>query len=382
MQKSSPHFLPLLVAIFAAANVALILGSRHLAPPWETVTPPPSASSVSGKKSGEVLPREVPASMVAPEAPAANANAPKPAPEAAPAPPARERKAPEPGVDAKPAPVQAEPKPEAKPAAAERAVQPPAKAPESTPQATPLPLDAARIAAQPQLWPAQVALVVPVQFPIVINGAQAGSVQLPRGTPVFLQKVNADGTVEVQRQGAFAKIPARNTNLLALVQARASAPAADGNASQPAPPAGATTPRASATPGPQTLSVVVSRDQSGDAAGVDDQGNRVQAYRIRIVNPTDRSFPKVLVRFFAFGRTANNELSLAANDSQTCDVGPKTEITVEPAKLRVDKGRNLDGYAVLLRDADNAIVGSQTTRESVAKDWAALENLPPGSVLP
>jgi len=241
-------------------------------------------------------------------------------------------------------------------------------------------LDLATIASQPQLWPAEIVLVTPVEFPIFVNGKQAGSAELPRGTSVTLRRVNADGTLEVQRQGATARIPARSTNLLRLLQGGSAGQAATANTSKPV---AQTAARPAATPsGPrQMLEVSVSPDPTADV-DIDSQGNRLKSYRIRIVNATEQNYPKVLVRFFAFARNATDEVTLAANDEQVCNVGPNTELIVLPAKLRILKGRGIDGTAVLLRDGDNNIIGSQTTRDSVTKNWPALESLPPGSPVP
>lgn len=263
------------------------------------------------------------------------------------------------------------PAPPAAPEAAQAKPQP-EKAPNNKLQAPPPALDVPAIAAQPQLWPAQIVLLEPTEFPVFVGGKQAGSVRLPRGTSVMLRKVNTDGTVDVQREGATARIPAKCTNLSMAV--KNDPPSGNGSASGP------TAARPENTP-VHLLDVSVSPD-ADTGADVDEQGTRLRSYRIKIVNATDQKYPKVLVRFFAFARTANDEVILAANDEQSCDIGPNTELTVLPAKLRVVKGRMLEGYAVLLRDAANNIVGSQTTIESVAKNWPALESLPPGAPLP
>ena len=389
MRKSFPRFLPWLVAISAILSILLIHWSRRVAGPWENAQPTPSPASavVPGADavaatgtSGAVatVPGATPGAAIPPAATGTTAEPVAPTPIPTPAAAAAGGEPAASGTNGAP-----------KPAEPDTAAPTPAKTPEPTPTPTPTPTPApltiAVIAAQPQLWPAQVALSIPVQFPISINGAQAGSIQLPRNTVLTLRRVNVDETVDVLHQGALARIPGSSTTLLAQVSTKQNsvvppAPAAGGEAAaQPAPAAnGAAT--GAAVPGQAALAVTVTRDRSQDV-GADEQGRRLWVFHVLIKNASDKAYPKVAVRFFAFSR-AGNELSLAANDTQSCDVPANGEITVDPAKLRLENNRTFDGYAVLLRDADNAIVGSSTTRESVTKNWTVLESLPPGSPVP
>ena len=181
-----------------------------------------------------------------------------------------------------------------------------------------------------------------------------------------LRKVNVEGSVDVEHQNAITRIAAGSTNLSALIAATLEKEASDA--------------AAAATPSPSSLNVTVIRDRNSDLS--DESGRRVWGFHIRIANTSSQEYPKVAVRFFAFVRAANNDLALAANEVQSADVPANGEITIDPAKLRLDKTRSFDGYAVLVRDAKNAIIGSTSTRDSVVRNWEALEALPPGSPVP
>lgn len=62
-----------------------------------------------------------------------------------------------------------------------------------------------------------------VSFPVILNGINRGNIQLPAGRAVTLRKVNPDGTVELEMQGAMAKVNAQATDVLARARATAAA---------------------------------------------------------------------------------------------------------------------------------------------------------------
>jgi len=78
-------------------------------------------------------------------------------------------------------------------------------------------MEIADIAKQPSLWPKQIVILVPVRFPVVLNGVNIGNIQVPPHSAVVLQKVNPDGTVMIERQGSQAKVKAQETDLSARV---------------------------------------------------------------------------------------------------------------------------------------------------------------------
>jgi hypothetical protein len=67
-------------------------------------------------------------------------------------------------------------------------------------------------------WPRQVALKKHADFPVIINGAVAGSVDVPPGSLVNLSRVNAD-RVTVTFQGASQELAAFDTDLIERVLA-------------------------------------------------------------------------------------------------------------------------------------------------------------------
>ena len=385
MKPFAPRFLPWLVALCAVLSALFLLQSRENPPKWEAPAPSLRASKPDIEAAGSAAP----ASKHAVKARKKLAATPTPAePAATPAVPvAPAEPTPAPTVSSSSAPV-ATPTPT--PAPTPEPVATPASQPAPVATPTPAPLDAPKAALLPQFWPRTVVLAVSIDFPVTLNGVQAGSMRLPKGAALNLRKVNADGTVQVERQGSQATLPVDSTNLLSLMRKAAedassnptpapATPAASDAAAAPADSGTASAP--TATPGPRpVLNVIVNRDRGAEAS--DDPGTRVYAFHIRIVNPTERAYPKVAVRFFGFARTRDNALTVVANDTQPCDVPANGEITVDPAKLRLEATRAFDGYAVLVRDAENTIVGYSTTRDSVTRNWAGLELLPPGSPLP
>ena len=67
-----------------------------------------------------------------------------------------------------------------------------------------------------------------VSFPVILNGINRGNIQLPAGREVNLRKVNPDGTVELEMQGAMGattKVNAQATNDLARARDIAAAKA-------------------------------------------------------------------------------------------------------------------------------------------------------------
>jgi len=67
-------------------------------------------------------------------------------------------------------------------------------------------------------WPAQVALRVPVEFPIIIQGQKVGAIRLPAGTSVKLIEMDAKETV-LEYQSGRTSVPIEDSDLLARAQA-------------------------------------------------------------------------------------------------------------------------------------------------------------------
>ena len=88
------------------------------------------------------------------------------------------------------------------------------------------PFDVPDIAKDPQLWPKQVVLIIPVRFSVIKNGVIAGNFQMPQGRTVLLRQVYADGTVLLELPeipGTQAKVKAQATDLLARARMLAEA---------------------------------------------------------------------------------------------------------------------------------------------------------------
>lgn len=89
----------------------------------------------------------------------------------------------------------------------------PPPTPTPTPPPTPVPLSLATVAQTPALWPAQVALNAPHNFPVMIDGRPIGEAKVPAGTVLKLNRV-VGVQVEVEYQGSFSFVPADSTDLM------------------------------------------------------------------------------------------------------------------------------------------------------------------------
>jgi len=232
-----------------------------------------------------------------------------------------------------------------------------------------IPGDLPALAGLPRYWPAKVKLLAPARFPVFLNGVEAGTIQVPAGALVTLRKLRADGQAEVERQGAFATLPATATDVLARAQALAAAVT-------PAPSAATASPAPEKRKAPPPLQIVVTRSRQTGAGAA----RARWSFKVRLSNPSSEPAAAAAGRFFAFSRKPGEPLLLAANEPLTAPaLEPGGTATLEPPALKLDAP--LDGYAVLLRDAQGAVVGSLSTRESATADWAALEAARPGSPL-
>jgi hypothetical protein len=90
--------------------------------------------------------------------------------------------------------------------------------PATTPRPPQIPLKLADVVQDHSLWPPQIALTKPTQFPAVMNGQVIGSVGQPVGTVFRLVGVSLLGA-EVVFRGATTRIPASATDLLARAEA-------------------------------------------------------------------------------------------------------------------------------------------------------------------
>lgn len=82
-----------------------------------------------------------------------------------------------------------------------------------TPTPAPAPLELATVAANPALWPRNVTLLLPKNFPLSINGRLIGEAKAPAGIQVRLLRISGQ-QVEVEFQNARRMIPADSTDLM------------------------------------------------------------------------------------------------------------------------------------------------------------------------
>lgn len=231
MQKPTSPLLPWLVGLCGIVAAGLLYWSHHdnsaLKIPPDFESPAPQATGTTGGPSPSPVSAN-PSPLASTGSSSAVASAASPAPSSSPTP------------SPTPLPSDAElagPLPTKEPETnSSTPLAPPLPEPSASPQLTPAPqvapTDAATLAQQPQFWPPRITLVVPVKFPVFINGREAGNIQPPGGTVVNLRKVFPDGTVEVEDQGLVTKVPAKSTDLLIRAQAAATSAAAK----PPAPP--------------------------------------------------------------------------------------------------------------------------------------------------
>lgn len=251
----------------------------------------------------------------------------------------------------------------------------------------PLKISVASVAADPRLWPRQVVLQGPVRFPVYINGNPAGSVQIGRGSLVSLHKVQPDGTVELERLGSIAKANASQTDLLArsqeiwmrLAQGPAAvAPSALPVSSVAGPAVSGTGNAANPSTAIPALQITVTRDRKSEPAA-DGASQHTWLFHIKAANPGTSEYPALHGVFVAFYRDPNGVLRVASNQAITGSISAGGATVIDPGPVRIDQ---IDGYAVVLRDADGKVVGSVSTRDSVTRDWASLEKMATGELLP
>lgn len=220
-----PFLLPLLCVLLSGALWAWL---RQIpAEDWElTGTATPPATIALAAASPEALPKASPKPKAAPKAPASSPSpkaSPKGTPQASPSPaPA----SPSPSQEAKETP-QPTPTPSPTPTETELLGPLPTHTQEEiAARAAATPFEVPDVAKDPQLWPKQVVLIMPVRFSVIKNGVIAGNFQMPQGRSVLLRQVYPDGTVLLELPeipGTQAKVKAQATDLLARARALAEA---------------------------------------------------------------------------------------------------------------------------------------------------------------
>lgn len=80
-------------------------------------------------------------------------------------------------------------------------------------------VDLAELAKKRTDWPAEVKLTKDCEFPVIINGKQAGTFAVPTGTSLKLIAVDGE-QLRVLHKGVANKVPANTTDLVAFVSAK------------------------------------------------------------------------------------------------------------------------------------------------------------------
>lgn len=114
-------------------------------------------------------------------------------------------------------------------------------------------LDYGELSAQPQRWPREVTVRVPVTVPIVSGGQAAGSMQLPAGRTFRLLKVEPTA-VTLDSNGARIVVRPSETDLMQRVLSSMGGASAPSAAPQPTGASGSSRPPVQATPHPANAS--------------------------------------------------------------------------------------------------------------------------------
>jgi len=254
-----------------------------------------------------------------------------------------------------------------------------------TPAPTPaLEINIQTVAADPRLWPREIVLKEPVSFPVYIDGKPAGNIQVGKGGGAKLRAVHPDGTVELERLGSYARAKANQTDLLErarviglrLLGASATIPSATPQSS--ASSAESASPAKAETSGSVGISMSVTRDRKTEP-GPDGTPQHAWYFHIKLGNTSATPSPALHGVFVAFYRDPLGSLRIASNQTVSGTVPAGGSSVIDPDPVRVNQ---IDGFAVLLRDPDGKITASFSTRDSIARDWAALEKMNAGELLP
>ncbi len=261
----------------------------------------------------------------------------------------------------------------------------------AAPLATPAPepptptVDFATVARTPALWPAQVALLKPVAFPVLLDGRVAGSVTVPIGTRLRLLRVSGQ-FLEVEHHAQKQVVPATSTDLMQSAQVTfASAgfvlpePQAAPVALVPEPARVAAQPvlaqpvvtQPAIAPVPATfeqrVKVEALRTRSNKIAGGDwdDKTDRI-AFTVKCVNSdTVLGFSDCTAEFYIFAQNILNPKSfmLLLKESFTFSLPPlgAHEFSTGEAVTRYDPngarfGAKYEGWALVIRDKSDKII--------------------------
>ena len=263
----------------------------------------------------------------------------------------------------------------------------------AAPVATPPPpptLDLATVARTPALWPAQVTLLKPVAFPVLLEGRVAGAVTVPIGTGLRLMRVSGQ-FVEVEYHAEKHVVPAASTDLLqrsqvtfanagfVLPEPQATpvppVPEPSRAAAQPVAPQPSTVPVAHAATFEQRVKVEALRRRSNKIAGGDwdDKTDRI-AFAVKFANlDTVSGFSDCKAEFYIFAQHILNPkaflLLLKENFSFSLPALGTHQFSTGEAVTKYDTtgarfGAKYEGWVLVVRDKSDKILMTKASPPS------------------
>jgi|GEM_PF-2536379 len=311
-----------------------------------------------------------------------------------------------------PKPDNAAPIPEPQRTVGKETEEPSKTEPEAAPTSSPVaveekPLDFDAVAGDPKLWPKQVALIKPVNFPLVFNGKVVGEAKVPAGTAIPVSRVIAASNglqagVEVVYQGVKRMLASDATDVIARATAvRKSAAesvsasvARTGNAlpfsSQPRAtvhlPAAPTPAAASSANAAQRISLEVIRQKRTRIEGGDwdDKKDRI-TLRVKLANSDSRqAFENYRGEVFVYAQSvldpARTKLLGKHAFKFSLPVFGKHEVTTEEYVTAYDTtdvrfGHQYQGWIIQIYDAQGNMIIEKATNPTLAKSAEKLTHV-------
>jgi hypothetical protein len=264
------------------------------------------------------------------------------------------------------------------------------------PAATPPPLDLATVARTPALVPAQIALVRPVAFPVILGGRAAGEVQAPAGAVVRVLRITGM-LVEVQYQNAKKAVPVSSTDLMARALALHRSASATAPRSALAPPSDAPAPASarasqpSAAPTPVAMApalaskriaerisvdVVRMRQSRVEGGDFDDKKDRIKL-KVTLANAdTAATVDRFKGEIYVLGESILDRSALKLLGAQSFEftLPPRAsketitdEVTTAFDTTGARFGFRYDGWVVRLLDSTGAVALVKSSSPSLAK---------------
>lgn len=261
------------------------------------------------------------------------------------------------------------------------------------PASTPSLLDLATIARTPALWPKQVALLYPIDFPVSLDGRIVGQVKAPAGTLVHLVRVSGQQVEVEHRAGNQAgkhMIPAASTDLmqraLAAFTSRNSRPAGTGMAA-------ATPARVPAVVNPAKLGerigveVVRMKKSRVEGGDFDDKTDRIEL-KVKLSNSdTSVSAENLKGEIYVLAESILDRSALKLLGSQTFNFSLPArgthELATDELVTAYDTtgarfGYKYEGWILRIRDAAGNLVAVKSSSPTLLKNAEKITALAVG----